>query len=192
MRRVRCLKLLIGITVSWCVSSSVATAEPTVWTGLTYSFVSTVEAPAQDMITPDVIFARGTTFGLYNAASESSYSSNYSPESTLWATEFNNPGANVSANNWADLSFTDWQTAYGSAGALSGNIVGSDTVLYLELDDVYLDVRFTQWGNGRMGDGGSFSYLRAEPIPEPATFILAAAALLALGRRRRKSSEILV
>lgn len=173
MQPVRCLRSLICTTVL-CLSSTSAADEPEVWTGLTYSFASTVESPAEDMITSNVRFARRATHGLYNAASEDFYSNFSSPESTLWATEFNNdPGADISAGNWAELNFTDWQTAYGSVGSLASDITRSDAVVYLELVDVYLDLRFTQWDSARQGGAGGFSYLRAEPVPEPAAWVLA-------------------
>ena len=42
------------------------------------------------------------------------------------------------------------------------NIVVSNAVLFLVLDEIYLDIQFTEWGVGSSA-GGSFSYLRAEP-----------------------------
>jgi len=190
MRPVRCLSLLI-CTSLLCLSSIATADQPAVWTGLTYSFTSTVDSPAQDMITPNVRFARSTTRGLFNAASEDFYMDYSSPASTVWATEFNNDlGANISASNWASLNFTDWQTAYGGVGSLTSSITQSNAVVYLESDNVYLDLRFTQWGNGRAGGGGSFSYQRAEAVPEPAAvalFAVGAMGCAAVGRRRPRN-----
>ena len=58
-------------------------------------------------------------------------------------------------------------------------------MLYLVDDDVYLDLQFTQWGQG-FASGGEFAYLRAVPIPEPATSTLAAICLLFLACPRRR------
>ena len=187
MRSVRCLKLLIGLLASFATFafSPAPAAAIEIWSGLTYSFVSTAEVPAQDIITPNVTLAHGTTFGLYNAAQEMSHETGVSPKRTLWATKFNNPeGSLIAASNWADLNYTDWRTAYGGPGLLAENIDAANAVLYLIDDDVYLDIQFTQWGQG-FGNGGAFAYLRAVPIPEPATVTLAAMCLLFLGCRRR-------
>lgn len=173
MPPVRCLRSLICITIL-CLSSIAAADDPEVWTGLTYSFTSTAESPAVDEITPNVHFARNPTHGLFNAATELAYERFFSPESTLWATQYNNePSATISASNWSELNFLDWESAFGSFGSLASAITESDAVVYLELDNVYLDLRFTEWGNGQQGGGGSFSYLRAVPVPEPATWLLA-------------------
>ncbi len=180
MRLAVCLTLLIHVAVLCCTAPSVATAAPTVWTGLTYSFASTIDQPAQDEITPNVILVRGNASGIYNAVTELSYLTDVSPQFTLWATEFNNdPGTTIAAGNWANLNFTDWRTAYDGQFYLAGNIVGSDAVVYLEQDDIYLDLRFTAWGQGR-GNGGTFSYLRSQAVPEPAAAILAGIGVLAL------------
>lgn len=183
MCRAECLKLS-GFVATWlCCALPPASAAPTVWTGLTFDFVNTPENPAQDVITPNVILARGTTSGLYNAATETFYSNDVSPASTLWATEFNNdPGITISAGNWEALKFTDWRTAFGGPINLASDILDNDAVLYLETDDIYLDIRFLEWGQGR-GSGGSFHYLRSEPVPEPAAMVS-----FAVAERRRRTN----
>jgi hypothetical protein len=192
MRSFRCLALSIGITAMALAASlsSAVLAAPAVWSGFTYSFSNTVAAPDQDEITPNVTIARQGTGGLYNSASESAYTLELSPEYTLWATKFNNPLApSIAATEWPELEFTDWRTAYGGAGALATNILAADgnAVVYLTVDDVYLDVKFTKWGAG-FSSGGEFSYLRGEPpiVPEPTTLLLAATGVLALATRRRR------
>jgi hypothetical protein len=137
-----------------------------VWSGLTYSFSHPVASDLTDQITPNVAINRGTTFGIYNAAYEGGYTNNLSPEWTKWATVFNNPeDTSIELDNRANLVFTDWQTAYGSAGALASNITAATAIVFLELDDIYLELQFQTWGVG-MGGGGEFSYLRSAP---PAT-----------------------
>ena len=70
-----------------------------------------------------------------------------------------NSDQTIAAPNWQNLTFTDWEAAY-------GNIVGRtilsptyrDAVVHLISDDIYLDLRFTDWG--QLGAGG-FSYIRS-------------------------------
>ncbi len=177
----------LSVVTAWLVLSS-ASHGLEVWSGLTFNFVHPANSAVQDEISPNVALTRDTTAGIYNAAYESTYAFDVSPEFTLWATEFNNPGADVTAANWSELNFVDWRTAYGGPPYLAENIVGSTAVLYLVLDEIYLDIQFTNWGQG-FGNGGVFSYLRAQPIPEPAAGSLAAVALLAFGCGRRRQTK---
>src|SRR3972149_3227275 len=78
--------LLIGV-----VLGSPAGAQ-TVWSGLTKSFTrpNSVDGLApqyRDALTPNVIFARLDTQGLFNAASETLHTLDVSPASTFWATD---------------------------------------------------------------------------------------------------------
>ena len=140
-------------------------------------------AENQDHLTANVAFTRGSSQGLYNALVESSYDDAASPADTLWATDLNNPGQSIVATNWAALTFDTWTDAYGSIPNVGHNIVGRDAVVYLITDDIYLDLRFTDWGMG-FGAGGRFTYLRAE-VPEPAAASLLAVGLLGIGSYRR-------
>jgi len=158
------------LVICWCVAVASFAFEDRalasdVWSGLTLEFVHPANSAVQDTISPNVRLTRGAIQGLYNAESESGYLDNYSPEFTLWATEINNPEVDVediSATNAEQLNFDVWQIAYGGQLNLASSIVGSAAVLYLELDDVFLDIQFTNWSQGN-GSGGAFSYLRAEP-----------------------------
>jgi hypothetical protein len=117
----------------------------------------------QDRITDNVWITRGFNRGLFNARVETGYVDNFSPEDTEWATALMaaNDGEEITASNWADLTFTDWITAYGGMGSglLPGRLldVNNNAVVHLITDDVYLDLQFTGWSGG----GGSFSYNRA-------------------------------
>lgn len=177
----------LSVAIAWLTLPSASRGE-VVWSGLTFNFDHPGNSAVQDQISPNVALTRDSAFGIYNAAYESAYEFDLSPEWTLWATKINNPGADVSATNFAELNYADWRTAYGGPPALAENIVGTKAVLYLPLDEIYLDVQFTNWGQG-MGNGGAFSYLRAQPIPEPAAGSLAAIALLAFGSGRRRRIE---
>lgn len=161
MRFLPCI-LCSLILCTACLALAAASAGQTVWSGLTFSFTHPPLSTTQDDITPNVSLTRGPTRGLYNAAYEPGYLDGLSPEFTLWATEVNNPGAEVAATNWSNLLFEDWQTAYGAGGGLATNIIESNAVVYLTLDDIYLDLRFTNWAVGNAG-GGAFAYQRAEP-----------------------------
>lgn len=161
MRLPNSLAACLHVAIASLVLVPCAAAQ-TVWSDLTFTFNHPANSSNQDDITPNASLTRAGTRGLFNAAVEPSYLTGVSPEFTLWATSINNPGANVKATNWSNLIFDDWQTAYGGPGSLAINIVGASTVLYLTLDDVYLDLKFTSWAVGTPG-GGAFSYQRAQP-----------------------------
>jgi hypothetical protein len=140
-----------------------------VWSGFTKSFTkpsfSNGSLPEnQDMLTPNLIFARAANQGLYNAAAEDFYTQQFSPADTGWATALiaENDGLEIEAANWEALTFTNWVDAFGGLGGfgLPTALTTHNAVVYLEYDDVFLDIQFTFWGE--QGDGG-FSYDRAEP-----------------------------
>jgi hypothetical protein len=141
----------------------------TVWSGFTKSFTKADGADGtlaenQDILTPNVTIARRSTDGIYNAFSEPNFLDGTSPEFTEWATSLvaGNEMQNIIATNWAALNFTDWVDAYGgqTTQGLPAALLGHNAVVHLTLDNIYLDLKFTAWG--QMGAGG-FSYLRAEP-----------------------------
>lgn len=152
-----------------CVLSagnSLCHAVPTVFTGYDVmfskeGFADPMDPANQDPITANVILTRGNTSGIFNIASETNYMSFSSPAGTRWAFPHNNPEATISATAWEMLTFNDWETALGSA-ATGGppSTLNQNAVVHLVEDDIYLDIRFTQWGIGTSG-GGSFAYERA-------------------------------
>jgi hypothetical protein len=140
----------------------------TVWSGLSFSFTNPggiFPPPANhiDAITANVALARGNTEGIYNAVKESSWN-NTSPVDTQWATDINNPGKMISAANFASLEFDSWLDAYGGSGQVGRQIIGRNAVLRLVPDNIYLDIRFTGWGQR---SGGAFSYMRATGTVAP-------------------------
>jgi hypothetical protein len=164
-----------------------------VWTGpiSTFSKASGADptVPAnQDHLTSLVSLARGTAAGMFNIAQEASFAAT-SPKDTQWATGFNNPSQTITASNFAALTFTTWQNAYGGGGALNGNITTNDAVVHLVTDDIYLNLRFTAFqGSG----GGSFTYQRSTPAPEPAAvwlLLIGVPALVAKARSSRRSAR---
>ena len=146
----------------------------TVWSGFSVEFSKPLfglptEPENQDRITDNVWLTRGVQRGLFNVRTESGYVDNVSPADTEWATGLMpaNSGEAIAAANWADLTFTDWVTAYGGMGSnqLPARLLGNNAVVHLITDDIYLDLQFTEWG----GSGGNFAYQRATGtiIPPP-------------------------
>lgn len=107
----------------------------------------------QDRITGNVWITRGVGQGIFNIAREPSFTgmgaSSPSPIGTRWA--------RGSAADYATLTFGTWGDVHESAPPL---LVGEDLVVHLVEDDIYIDLRFTDWGAGA-GLGGSFAYLRS-------------------------------
>jgi hypothetical protein len=159
-----------------CLSiTEVVMGAPLVYTGHDVTFSKAAGAdplnPAnQDLILPGMAITRGNTAGIFNVAVEASYMSNSSPAGTEWAFKYNNPGEGndppptVTATNWAALTFNNWETSLGGGGNLATSILDGNAVVHLVDQDIYLDIRFTQWGVGS-GAGGSFTYERAEITP---------------------------
>ena len=144
-------------------------AVPSVWSGhdITFSkaaFAEPTDPANQDRIDSRVWITRGSAQGIYNASSEISYTNNISPAGTRWAFVNNNPGATLAAASWSELIFAEWEVAFGGATA-GGPIttLGQDAVLNLVDNDVYLDIRFTTWGQTSL-TGGNFSYDRAAVV----------------------------
>jgi hypothetical protein len=162
------IRILLAVILSAASFGSRIEAQ-TVWSGFTKSFTKADGADGslpenQDILTPNVTFARSFTTGLYNASTEPNFLAGTSPDSTEWATDLvsGNESQIIVATNWAALSFTDWVDAFGGQGthALPTNLTTHNAVVHLISDNVYLDLKFTSWGSA--GAGG-FSYLRAEP-----------------------------
>jgi hypothetical protein len=191
--------VFVLVLLAGCGLANIASAAPLVYTGYDVFFAKAafadVTSPAnQDFILPDVVLTRDNTRGIFNIAQESIYTDNSSPAGTTWAFAYNNPMAMLMADNWANLVFEDWQTALGGPGNLSSEILAGNGVVHFVDHDIYIDIRFTQWGIGP-GAGGSFAYERSAiiptPIPEPsslllATFVMLFAAWLRLRPVRRK------
>jgi hypothetical protein len=171
------LAILLFGTIQTVTSQPVVAQ--TVWSGFTKTFTkpagSDYTLPQyQDALTASVIFTRANFGGLFNVAAESSFTSSFSPKLTEWATDINNLTETIAATNWQNLAFTNWVDAFGGPVQVGHTIAERFAVVHLLPDNVYLDLRFTMWGNGPEGAG--FSYTRAEPpaVPEPCGLLLAA------------------
>jgi len=125
-----------------------------VWNGplITYNQPSPdpTQATNQDRITPDVWLTRASSGGLFNAALETVFT-NTSPVNTEWAFG--------TLDNHASLTYTNW------LGWLNGKspttMVGSNLVVHLISDDIYLSFKFSFWAS--KGSGG-FTYQRSTPL----------------------------
>ena len=137
----------------------------TVWTGppITYNQPGTDPTlPAnQDQITPNVWLTRGTNQGLFNAKTEAGFTHSSSPADTAWA--------NGTTASHACLTYTDWNTWAKIINGGPPNTVGTNAVLHLISEDIYIDIKFTAWASG-----GGFAYQRSTPagdLPSPTVSI---------------------
>mgnify|MGYP001407484700 FL=1 len=126
------------------------TTNSNIWDGPTISFSKadgtdhTLESN-QDRITPNVWITRGNAGQIFNIAKENSADKEDSPIGTLWA--------KGTVDNIDNLTFTQFRMI-----GQPKNVVGSDLVLYLVEDDIYLSVKFTSWSQGQKG---GFAYERS-------------------------------
>ena len=126
------------------------TTSSNVWDGPMISFSKadgadfTLESN-QDRITSNVWITRGNAGQIFNIAKENSADKEDSPIGTLWA--------KGTVDNINNLTFTQFRMI-----GQPKNVVGSDLVLYLVEDDIYLSVKFTSWSQGQKG---GFAYERS-------------------------------
>jgi len=124
-----------------------------IWTGSKITFTKEDNAnpeneAKQDRITDNVWITRGNDGGrIFNIKVESSATKTTSPEDTEWA--------RGTTANLSGLSFNSFDQTVDPK-----NDVGDDFVMHLITDDVYIDIRFTSWTQGK-SNGGGFSYERA-------------------------------
>lgn len=150
-----------------------------IWSGSTIHFEKLDGAdgtlPAnQDQLTANVIFARGSNQGLYNAATESGFTHLSSPADTMWE---NGTTASIDP-----IAFTDWNTWFQSVNGGPFGVIGKAAVVHLVAEDIYLNLTFTSWGAGHFGGAGGFAYDRSTPAPSgPATWLTAASGDWSIG-----------
>jgi hypothetical protein len=122
-----------------------------IWSGSTVVFSKadgadfTLESN-QDRITPNVWITRGNGGQIFNIAKENSADKGDSPAGTLWSK------GNI--NNIDNLTFQPFRIGAGQPKA----VVGTNLVLFLVEDNVYLSVKFTSWSQGQKG---GFAYERS-------------------------------
>ncbi len=142
-----------GMDMDQDTMSMDTTQGPTIWTGATLSFSkangSDPSAEAnQDRLTDNVWITRGNNGGqIYNAVEESSYNKTNSPVGTEWAIG--------EVEDWESLSYGKFRATVNPK-----DVVGLRLVMHLLEDDVYLQVEFTNWSQGK---AGGFAYNRSSP-----------------------------
>ena len=136
----------------------------TIWNGATITFTKAAGAdwtlPAnQDRIISSTWITRANTMGIFNIASETSYTHNSSPANTLWATG--------TLANYASLAYQPWEVWAGGRFNIP-SIVGKQAVLKLVAENIYISIMFTAWG----GSDGGFAYERSTAaIPAPVKLV---------------------
>ena len=142
--------LVISISCSKADEVQGDTTNSNIWEGPMISFSKadgadhTLESN-QDRITSNVWITRGNAGQIFNIAKENSADKEDSPIGTLWA--------KGTIDNIDNLTFTQFRMI-----GQPKNIVGSDLVLHLVEDDIYLSVKFTSWSQGQKG---GFAYQRS-------------------------------
>jgi len=102
----------------------------------------------QDRITDNVWITRANSGGqIFNIVSETSATSGSSPAGTEWA--------QGSFDDIGTLTFTSFRNA--CPNQKPKDVVGIPMVLHLTAEDIYIEVEFTSWSQGRQG---GFSYQR--------------------------------
>ena len=153
--RLSFLALLFGAFISSCTSDQLEPVElegVTIWSGPTVTFT---KAPStdptleenQDRITDQVWIARGDSGQFLNVVIENQAKKNDSPVGTLWA-----KGTTADFDN---LVFDKFRATV----VKPKNVVGQELVMLLVEDNIAIDVKITNWGDGASGAG--FTYERS-------------------------------
>lgn len=125
----------------------------TVWTGPPITFTNPCATCASDQITENVAITRAESGGIFNAVTEteSAGKQGLSPADTEWAF-----GTTAELGS---LTYTPWFEWLGFKSPAAA--VGQAAVLHLITDDIYIDIEFISWVDGK--GGGGFSYARSTP-----------------------------
>lgn len=149
-------------TTSAPVGNFTTSPPPTIWSKNDSTMVFTKADYAdfaleanQDRITENLWLTREDKKGIFNILDEFEYNSNVSPSGTMWALG--------TTDNLSSLTFDTWANIHDGSPP---DLVGEDMVVYIELDDLYLDINFSSWTEN--AEGGGFSYTRAKG-PAPVT-----------------------
>jgi hypothetical protein len=168
LRNTQTILIVAAVSLAglWMVSSADCA---TVWDGPLISYTQPASDPTQetnqDRLTTNVWLTRGPYKGLFNVASESSYTNDFSPEGTEWAIG--------ELSDYTNLTYTSWE---GIIGSDPRYLLGKDCVVHLITNDIYLSIRVTYWARGQAGYPsplGGFAYIRSTPhlthFPAPAS-----------------------
>lgn len=138
--------ILLLLAPLFCFSQTVWDGPPTTVTKGNFDDPSLESS--QDRITDLVWLTRGNNGGqLYNAKTETNSSKSTSPDDTRWAFG--------TTSNLGSLNFSTFRGT-----SKPKNAVGIDMVLHLVTDDIYIDIKITDWTSGS-NSGGGFTYIRS-------------------------------
>ncbi len=143
---------IILITLTSLLTNIINLQAQTIWTGPTLTFTKadnvdwTLEEN-QDRITNNVWITRANTQGIFNIVIETGYTEEFSPADTEWAF-----GTTAEAGS---LSYDPWEETIGSPPEM----MNLEMVLHLITNDIFIDIKFTEWTGG--GNGGGFTYERS-------------------------------
>lgn len=173
MRNYKTIGLLIASIAAGAHAQSVFSGYDTEFNYAGFGDITLEEN--QDRISDSVWITRGTRRGIFNIVQESAFTgtgaSSPSPIGTEWA-----------LGTTADFDTLD----YGTWGSVHGgnpfSLIGQDVVVHLIDEDIYIDLRFTSWGDPN--SGGAFSYVRST-IPTPGSLAVLTLGGMIGSRRRR-------
>ena len=140
-----CLRGAVFILTALALPSSQAT---TVWTGPTINFTQTSTLRSDVIVAGKVVLTRGSRDVLYNTAAGETSAGAASPADTRWAF-----GA---LTNYSKLSYQTLSSLRN--GNLGARILNQAMVMHLVNEDIYLSVKFTDWGEHL---AGGFAYARS-------------------------------
>lgn len=137
----------IIILVSLTFFTGYSQGSSVIWTveKITFSKLALGDA---DALTSNVTLMRGANSGLYNNVSETENTS-ISPADTRWA-------YGTTQDDLSSLSFDTFKNAVGQGNQGNKPPMGSDLVLHLVTDDIYMDITFLTWETN-----GNYSYERS-------------------------------
>jgi hypothetical protein len=145
------------IIVAFLFASSQEIKAQIIWTGPTTTFTKESNsdwllAANQDRLTENVWITRGNNAGLFNIVTDSvaqkKACQSTGPFGTKWAYG--------KAENFASLDFKTIGQLIG-CGNFKNIVNGKNMVLHLTAENIYLDIKFTNWAEG----AGGFAYERS-------------------------------
>jgi hypothetical protein len=147
-------KILVAVlqfgVLAFLVAATPLMRASTIWNGPSIGIYHTQENGVQDQMTPGVSITRGTNNGgLYNSVTESSAVAGISPQDTEWA-----------IGTLADTNTLTFGPCILEAGHSPPAFVGTNFVVHLIKEDIYLQLTLTNWGGS--GDK-TFGYARTTP-----------------------------
>lgn len=140
-------------------------------------FADPMDQANWDIISLSVALTRGDTQGIYNVFTEEGYNA-FSPGGTLWY--FGGTVQDVIDGAITIGDFDLWTLAHGNSPP---SVLGVDGVMYIQAEDIYVDIRFTQWTTE--DGGGGFAYTRGV-VPAPGAPLALVGGLGVIASRRRR------